>query len=149
MNMFRGVVEVQSGEPTATTANPVSEPVHHVQHLKDLMSSTEATLAPSGVQEATITVAKGYQPKRVIVEAGHPVRLKFDRQNPSSCYDQLLIPDFAIAVDLNSETTTVEFTPEQVGEYEFMCGMKMNRGAIEVRPKQLHSQNTAQDHAHA
>lgn len=86
-----------------------------------------------GIQEATVTVAKSYQPKRIIVEAGHPVRLHFDRQNPSSCYDQLLIPDFAIAVDLASETTTVEFTPEQAGEYEFMCGMKMNRGVIEVR----------------
>lgn len=61
-----------------------------------------------------------------MVQAGQPVRLKFDRQNPSSCYDQLLIPDFAIAVNLEPETTTVEFTPEQPGEYKFMCGMKMN-----------------------
>ncbi|MDX2239858.1 MAG: cupredoxin domain-containing protein [Leptolyngbyaceae cyanobacterium bins.302] len=150
MNMFRGVVEVQSGEPTAaTTVTSISEPVHHVQHSTDSISSAEATLTPSGVQEATVTVAKGYQPKRVIVEAGHPVRLKFNRQNPSSCYNQLLIPDFAIAVDLDPETTTVEFTPEQPGEYEFMCGMKMNRGVIEVRPKQLHNQGSAQHHAHA
>ncbi|PSB22764.1 hypothetical protein C7B61_00675 [filamentous cyanobacterium CCP1] len=152
MNMFRGVVEVQSEEPTAaatTTATSISEHVHSVQHSIDLISSAEATLTSSGIQEATVTVAKGYQPKKVIVEAGHPVRLKFDRQNPSSCYDQLLIPGFAIAVDLDPETTTVEFTPEQPGEYEFMCGMKMNRGVIEVRPKQLHNQDFAQHHAHA
>jgi len=137
MNMFRGLVEVQSGEPTATTtASSISKAVHHAQHPTDLMSSTEAMLTPSGIQEVTVTVAKGYQPKRIIVEAGHPVRLQFDRQNPSSCYDQLLIPDFAIAVDLESETTTVEFTPEQPGEYEFMCGMKMNRGVIEVHAPQ-------------
>ena len=137
MDMFRGVVEVQSGEPTpTTTVTSISEPVHHVQHSTDLMSSNEAMLTPSGIQEATVTVAKGYQPKRIIVEAGHPVRLKFDRQNPSHCYDQLLIPDFAIAVDLEPETTTVEFTPEQPGEYEFMCGMKMNRGVIEVHAPQ-------------
>lgn len=137
MNMFRGVVEVKSGESTATTATPlIAKSVHHAQQLTDLISSAEATLTPSGIQEATITVAKGYQPKRVIVEAGHLVRLKFDRQNPSSCYDQLLIPAFAIAVDLEPEITTVEFTPEQPGKYEFMCGMKMNRGVIEVHTPQ-------------
>ena len=127
MNMFRGVVEVQSANAT------VPQPTHHADHSAIPASSVEATLTPAGIQEATVTVAKGYQPQRVIVEAGHPVRLQFDRQNSSHCYDQLLIPDFAIAVDLAPETTTVEFTPEQVGEYEFMCGMKMNRGVIEVR----------------
>ena len=137
MNMFRGVVEVQSGEPTAmTTMTSTSEPIHHAQHSTDAASSVEAALTPAGIQEAKVTVAKGYQPKRVIVEAGHPVRLQFDRQNSSHCYDQLLIPDFAIAVDLEPETTTVEFTPEQPGEYEFMCGMKMNRGVIEVHAPQ-------------
>ena len=141
MNMFRGVVDVQSGEATAAatpraTATSISEPVHPIQHATDLIFSTEAMLTSSGIQEATVTVAKGYQPQRVIVEAGHPVRLKFDRQNLSHCYDQLLIPDFAIAVDLEPDTTTVEFTPEQPGEYEFMCGMKMNRGVIEVHAPQ-------------
>jgi plastocyanin domain-containing protein len=134
MNMFRGVVEVQSGEQaTATAIASVPQPTHLADDSAIPASSVEATLTLAGIQEATVTVAKGYQPKRVIVEAGHPVRLKFDRQNPSRCYDQLLIPDFAIAVDLTPEITTVEFTPEQAGEYEFMCGMKMNRGVIEVR----------------
>ncbi len=69
----------------------------------------------------------------MIVEAGQPVRLHFDRKNLSECYDQLLIPAFAVAIDLApDQTTTIEFTPEQPGEYEFMCGMEMNRGVIEV-----------------
>jgi plastocyanin domain-containing protein len=141
MNMFRGVVEVQSANgSTATAIASVPQPTHHSDpiHRPDQStvsaSGVEAMMTPAGIQEATITVAKGYQPKRVIVEAGNPVRLHFDRQNPSSYYDQLLIPDFAIAVDLPlNETTTIEFIPEQLGEYEFMCGMKMNRGVIEVR----------------
>lgn len=141
MNMFRGVVEVQAGDQTATVTtvpqatHSVAPTHHHVEPTVSSASSVEANRTPDGIQEATVTVGKGYQPKRVIVEVGHPVRLKFDRQNPSSCYDQLLIPDFAIAVDLDSETI-VEFTPEQAGEYEFMCGMKMNRGVIEVHAPQ-------------
>ncbi|WP_178381624.1 cupredoxin domain-containing protein [[Phormidium ambiguum] IAM M-71] len=132
MNMFRGTIEVQSADSTVTA--PQTTPAHHTEHSISPTSSVEATVTPEGIQEATITVEKGYQPQRVIVEAGHPVRLHFQRQNLSKCYDQLLIPDFAVAVDLiPDQTTTVEFTPEQPGEYEFMCGMKMNRGTIEVR----------------
>jgi plastocyanin domain-containing protein len=144
MNMFRGVVDVQAAEGATATAIASSHTTpppanHHADYSIHSTSGVEASMTPAGIQEATVTVAKGYQPKRVIAEVGYPLRLQFDRQNPSSCYDQLLIPDFAIAVDLSPETTTVEFTPEQPGEYEFMCGMKMNRGVIEVRPKQLHS----------
>lgn len=141
MNMFRGIVEVQAGEQTPPvgtippTLHSVSPTNHHSDHTASSASSLEANMTPDGIQEATITVAKGYQPKRIIVEAGHPVRLQFNRQNLSSCYDQLLIPDFEIVIDLEAETT-VEFTPEQAGEYEFMCGMKMNHGVIEVHAPQ-------------
>lgn len=148
MNMFRGVVAVQGNEQTTTAVAPPPREIapspqtnHHAEHpahpLPEAVtpaSSVEAILSADGVQEATITVANSYQPRRVIVTTGYPIRLYFNRINPSSCYDQLLIPDFAIAVDLAlDETTRVEFIPEQAGEYEFMCGMKMNSGIIEVR----------------
>lgn len=131
MNMFRGVVEAQVAD-APTTAHP--EPTSQPANSEVALSSVEATVTPEGIQEATIAVEKGYQPKRVIVEAGKPVRLHFDRKNLSECYDQLLIPAFAVKTDLTpNQITTVEFTPEQPGEYEFMCGMKMNRGIVEVR----------------
>ncbi|WP_181154558.1 cupredoxin domain-containing protein [Nostoc sp. 'Peltigera membranacea cyanobiont' N6] len=90
---------------------------------------------PEGTQEATVTVEKGYKPERVIVEAGQPVRLDFQRHNLSKCFDKLLIPDFDLAVDLApNQTTSVEFTPKYPGEYQFTCGMKMYRGVVEVKP---------------
>jgi plastocyanin domain-containing protein len=136
MNMFRGVVEVQSADAIVIApAATVPQPTHHTDYSTVPTSSVEATMTSEGIQEATVAVEKGYQPKRVIVEAGQPVRLHFQRNNLSNCYDKLLIPDFAVAVDLTpNQTTTVEFIPEQPGEYEFMCGMKMNRGVIEVQP---------------
>ncbi|HBB34759.1 MAG TPA: hypothetical protein DDZ80_09775 [Cyanobacteria bacterium UBA8803] len=134
MNMFRGVVEVQSADSTAVAPSAtIPQPTHYTDHSTVPTSSAEATMTPERIQEATVVVEKGYQPKRVIVEAGQPLRLHFQRKNLSKCYDKLLIPDFAVAVDLTpDQTTTVEFIPEQPGEYEFMCGMKMNRGVIEV-----------------
>ncbi|HEY9849098.1 MAG TPA: cupredoxin domain-containing protein [Leptolyngbyaceae cyanobacterium] len=139
MNMFRGVVEVQSADSIVTS--PQTTPAHHTEHSTSPISTVEAAITPEGIQEATVTVEKGYQPQLVIVEAGYPVRLHFQRRNLSKCYDQLLIPDFAVAVDLTpQQTTTVEFTPEKPGEYEFMCGMKMNRGVIEVRKSKTSQQ---------
>lgn len=142
MNMFRGTVEVVTAEveAVAPTALATSEPARYHPTVEQaalsnsIPAAAEATVTPEGVQTATVTVAKGYQPNRVIVEAGQPVQLNFYRENPSGCYAQLLIPEFGIEVELpQGQTTAVEFTPTQPGEYEFMCGMKMNFGTIEVR----------------
>lgn len=90
--------------------------------------------ASDGIQEVNITVDGGYIPSHVIVKRGQLVRLKFLRRDPSSCLEKVLLPDFHIAQDLALDrVTTVEFTPEVVGQYQFTCGMSMFRGAIEVK----------------
>ena len=133
MNMFRGDIEVQEANSNpAATSIPVVSPTHDVVPPPE--SAVWASSTPSGIQEATVAVDRGYQPDRVIVEAWQPVRLHFQRHNPSKCFDKLLLPDFNLAVDLTpNQTTTVEFTPKAPGEYEFTCGMKMYRGVIEVQ----------------
>ncbi|MBD2519576.1 cupredoxin domain-containing protein [Nostoc sp. FACHB-973] len=138
MNMFRGVIEVQSPDSTAKATPAInSQATHQIQPELSLPteSATQAVKTPEGTQEATVTVEKGYKPERVIVEVGQPVRLDFQRHNLSKCFDKLLIPDFDLAVDLvPNQTTSVEFTPKYPGEYEFTCGMKMYRGVVEVKP---------------
>lgn len=85
-------------------------------------------------QELNILVDGGYQPNRITVQSGKRVRLNFVRKDPSHCLDQVLFPDFNIAQDLPiNQTTTVEFTPKQTGEYTFSCGMNMVRGIVEVQ----------------
>jgi plastocyanin domain-containing protein len=87
-----------------------------------------------GIQEVTITVDGGYEPSRVVVKAGQPVRLNFLRRDKSSCLEKVVFPDFHIAQDLALDRVTpVEFTPQLPGEYTFACGMNMFRGAIEVQ----------------
>ncbi len=87
-----------------------------------------------GIQELTINVNGGYSPDRVTVKAGQPVRLNFLRQDPSSCLEKVLLPDFHIAQDLALDRVTpVEFTPEKPGQYLFTCGMNMFRGVVEVQ----------------
>jgi plastocyanin domain-containing protein len=88
----------------------------------------------NGVQEVIITVDGGYRPDRVVVVAGQPVKLSFDRHDSNACLDELLIPDFGISAHLPMDRiTTVEFSPTKIGEYAFTCGMRMFRGIIEVK----------------
>lgn len=101
-----------------------------------LLSKTKAAQAEAnqGIQEMTITVDGGYEPSRVVVDAGQPVRLNFLRRDPSSCLEKVLLPDFHIAQELDlNHITPVEFTPEKPGQYLFTCGMNMFRGVVEVQ----------------
>ncbi len=137
MNMFRGAIEVLSADstPVATLTTNTQPTPHTKPEFSTLVESAiVATSTSAGVQEATVTVERGYQPERVIVETGQPVRLYFQRHSSNKCFDKLLIPDFKLAVDLTpNQTTIVEFTPKAPGEYEFTCAMKMYRGVIEVQ----------------
>lgn len=87
-----------------------------------------------GIQEITIIVDGGYEPSRVAVNAGQPVRLNFLRRDKSSCLEKVVFPDFRIAQDLELDRVTpVEFTPQLPGEYTFACGMNMFRGVVDVQ----------------
>ncbi len=88
----------------------------------------------AGVQEIDILVQGGYSPNRIALKAGVPVRLKFRREEKSSCSEQVVLSDFGIVRDLPAfETTAVEFTPDKPGEFEFTCAMNMMRGKLIVQ----------------
>lgn len=90
-----------------------------------------AQATPAGVQEVTIAVHGGYDPATVRVRAGSPVRLIFDRQETSSCSEEIVFPDFGIRTFLPAHSQTpVEVTPTKAGVYEFTCGMSMLRGKL-------------------
>ncbi|MGK7953566.1 MAG: cupredoxin domain-containing protein [Xenococcaceae cyanobacterium] len=87
-----------------------------------------------GIQSVDIVVDGGYTPDRIEVRAGEPVKLNFFRKDPSSCLEQVLLPDFNKALDLILDrTTSVEILPEKPGEYTFTCGMNMYRGVIKAK----------------
>lgn len=67
------------------------------------------------------------------MRAGEPVKLNFFRKDPSSCLEQVLLPDFNKALDLTlNKTTSVEIVPKKPGEYTFTCGMNMYRGVVKA-----------------
>ena len=92
-----------------------------------------ATAGATGVQEVHVTVKGGYTPDTIVVQAGKPVRLQFYRDETADCSERVVFERFGIDQHLPPfQTTTVEFTPEEPGEYPFRCGMNMLKGLLVV-----------------
>jgi plastocyanin domain-containing protein len=88
-----------------------------------------------GVQEIRVVVKGGYTPDTILVQAGKPVRLQFYRDETADCSERVVFEAFDINQELPAfQTTTVEFTPKEPGEYPFRCGMNMLKGLLVVEP---------------
>ena len=98
---------------------------------RGVASVVVAASGAAGRQEVAITVRGGYSPSTVRVVAGQPVRLTFDRQENSSCSEEVVFPDFGMRRFLpQDQRTVVDITPPAPGTYEFTCGMGMLHGRI-------------------
>lgn len=89
-----------------------------------------------GVQTVEIEAGPlGYEPRAVRLEVGVPARLIFTRTVESACSSQVTVPAFGVsATDLPlGEPVAVEFTPTESGDFEFVCGMGMQRGSLLVQ----------------
>ena len=94
---------------------------------------TRAAAGTGGAQEVAIIVKGGYTPDVIVVKSGQPVRLRFTRQESSSCSEKVLFPDFNQNAMLpEGQEVTLEFTPDKPGEYGFQCQMGMLRGKLIV-----------------
>ena len=114
-----------------------------------LFSSGPAAAAATigGVQEVRVTVKGGYTPDTVVVRAGTPVRLQFYRDETADCSERVVFEDFGIDTALPAfQTTTIEFTPEEAGEFRFRCGMHMLKGLLVVEPATSDRRPSASPH---
>lgn len=85
-------------------------------------------------ESADIIVEGGYSPGVISIPVNKTTKLNFLRKDPSSCLEEVVIPDFKIrkVLPLN-EKVTIELTPQTKGEFNFSCGMNMFHGKIVVR----------------
>ena len=85
------------------------------------------------IQEITVLVKGGYSPDIIRVQKDVPLRLIFDRQEAGDCSSRVVFPDFQASKTLVPfAKTTLEFTPDKVGEFGFACGMNMLHGSLIV-----------------
>jgi plastocyanin domain-containing protein len=84
-----------------------------------------------GTQQVDVVIRGAYSPAAIRVAAGRPVRLVFDRQETSSCSEEIVFPAFGVRKFLPAyEKTSLEVTPPAPGIYDFTCGMGMLHGRL-------------------
>ncbi len=80
-----------------------------------------------------ITVNGGYKPENIKIRKGKTTKLIFKRTDPSTCLEEIYIPDFKIKKFLPlNEKVEIDLTPEKAGTYQTHCGMNMFHGKIIV-----------------
>ena len=90
----------------------------------------------NGVQKIRITADKGYHPAHIQLQKGIPAEITFHRVTPSNCYKEILFEEEGILEPIaQDEEKVIRFTPQDLGEHEFSCGMKMQRGTYTVVEK--------------
>ena len=78
-----------------------------------------------------IVVSGGYSPSNISVPVGKATTLNFFRKDPSSCLEEVVLPDFKVRKFLPlNKTVSIEITPKKEGTYEIVCGMNMFHGKI-------------------
>ena len=94
---------------------------------------TVAARSTGTTQEVEISVRGGYDPGVVRLKRGVPARLVFDRQEDSSCSEEIVLPAFGIRKFLPAfQKTAVELTPTKLGTFDITCGMSMLHGKLLV-----------------
>lgn len=90
----------------------------------------------NGVQKIRITADKGYHPAHIQLQKGIPAEITFHRVTPSNCYKEILFEEEGILEQIaQDEEKVIRFTPQDLGEHEFSCGMKMQKGSYTVVEK--------------
>ena len=81
-----------------------------------------------------IIVEGGYSPSTISIPKGQTTTLNFFRKDPSTCLEEVVIPDFKVRKFLPLNTkVAISITPKESGEYEIVCGMNMFHGKILVK----------------
>ncbi len=80
-----------------------------------------------------VLVDGGYKPENIKIKKGTTTKLIFERKDPNSCLEEVIIPDFKIKeyLPLNKKVE-VTLTPKKIGIYQTHCGMGMFHGKIIV-----------------
>lgn len=93
--------------------------------------------AADKVRTIEITVTEqGFEPARVKVVNGEPLKLIVTRKTDKTCAKEIEIHDANVRADLPLNTpVTLTFTPTLDGELKYACSMNMVTGVLEVAPR--------------
>lgn len=96
--------------------------------------ATGTATVTDDIQSIDVNVKGGYDPETVVLKQGVPAVLNFTRQDPSSCLDRVVFPDFGINRELpKGEEQVIKIDTSKAGEYQWACGMDMFHGKLIIK----------------
>ena len=124
-----------SSTPLAGEAKPVQQatgqqnmnPAPLGSDTKPAQQTAEQQAVAGGKQIVVMRiVGYDYIPNRFTVTQGVPVEWRIDASEAAGCGRILLAPKLGVRTLLSSNRTTmISFTPQEIGEFGFNCGMGM------------------------
>ena len=125
------LTEIRTGLEKCGAPAGRSAPADHSSH------SPSSTPPPPGGDPASPTIRvsdRGFEPARLTLPAGRPVRLTFLRVSTATCGDEVVVPDLGIKRSLPlGQPVTIELPASAAREIAFTCGMNMLSGQLVVR----------------
>jgi len=98
-----------------------------------LMKKEEEAVIVS-TNNVDIIVKGGYSPNIISIPKEERTTLNFIRKDPSSCLEEVILPDFKIRKYLPlNKATQIHITPKKSGTFEISCGMNMFHAKIIVK----------------
>jgi len=103
--------------------------------------AVEIPINPDGIQEVTLVVTpNGYDPEHFAVQKDVPVILSFRQIGQVGCGNELIFQwgdgkSATIILASPGDVQTLEFTPQETGEFRFNCPHLIYRGLMTVQEK--------------
>ncbi|MCF6324808.1 MAG: cupredoxin domain-containing protein [Gammaproteobacteria bacterium] len=97
---------------------------------------SRSNVLPASVSDVIEVIVENgiYSPAQIEVPQGVPVRLSFERRDPSPCAEKVLFDELGVALDLPlGKKIALVVGPLAPGEYRFSCQMQMYRGSLVVK----------------
>ena len=100
------------------------------------MVEKQKAVVENGVQKIRITAEKGYSPKEFQLQKGSLLKSPSIGSILPAVTKEILFEDQGILEPLEvGVDKVISFTPTETGDFEFSCGMKMQKGSYTVVEK--------------
>ncbi|MDK6802778.1 cupredoxin domain-containing protein [Lactobacillus mulieris] len=98
------------------------------------VNDTALAKANQNKQKAQIVIQGGYSPSTLVLQKGIPAEVEFLQKDSTACLAEVRSAELALDKKIApGEKVTIKVPTDQVGEYNYSCGMNMFHGKVVVK----------------
>ncbi|MCF1783579.1 cupredoxin domain-containing protein [Lactobacillus mulieris] len=98
------------------------------------VNDTALAKANQNKQKAQIVIQGGYSPSTLVLQKGILAEVEFLQKDSTACLAEVRSAELALDKKIApGEKVTIKVPTDQVGEYNYSCGMNMFHGKVVVK----------------